>query len=204
RTTPGPPANSPAAVDSHRSRAAARCAPAPALRLSAIPPDASLSAPIWPPFGGPIKGTFLSRTKGDTISEAQQPERQFCRPPRGRGQPRCFLLRRSTSRLAPRSIFRRHPLPFRHGQANTRTSGIGDHWPHRCRNFLPVQRLPAKLNRQIPVPPLAHPHLALRRRPTPRIELEIAIRVTHHPVFAHHPLALQSENAIQLRPARRA
>src|SRR6202007_3143229 len=80
RTTPGPPANSPAAVDSHRSRAAARCAPAPALRLSAIPPDASLSAPIWPPFGGPIKGTFLSRTKGDTISEAQQPERQFVSP----------------------------------------------------------------------------------------------------------------------------
>src|SRR6266568_3600711 len=55
----------------HPPPATAGCALGPAPRLAPTPSGSSLSASIRPPFGGRIKGTFLSRTKGDIIIEVQ-------------------------------------------------------------------------------------------------------------------------------------
>src|SRR5262249_2347324 len=57
----------------HRPHAAPRSAPVTALPPSPPPACSSLSAPSCPPQEGQLKGTFLSRRKGDIITEVQQP-----------------------------------------------------------------------------------------------------------------------------------
>src|SRR5271170_7340512 len=82
---------------------------------------------------------------------------------------------------------------------------------HRCRLLLrPTEDLlPGKLASAIfdldhSVLPLTHHHLPLRRcvLPTLRLHLKQPIVVSHHPVVADDPLALQTENLPQLHRAR--
>ena len=71
-TTASPAGNSLPAIGSHLRSVVACSEPAPALPPVPTPSCSSPSASIGPPLEDPFKGTFLSRTKGDIITEVQQ------------------------------------------------------------------------------------------------------------------------------------
>jgi hypothetical protein len=71
-TIASPVGNSPPSAGSLPRSGVAYFESAQELPLCPTPSCSSPSAPIESPFGDPFKGTFLSRTKGDTITEVQQ------------------------------------------------------------------------------------------------------------------------------------
>src|SRR5437879_8695786 len=98
--------------------------------------------------------------------------------------------------------------PLRLGPRRTRPGGplrsLLENRLGRCGDLLPTQRAPSILDLDTTVPPLAHQHLAPRRRiATLRLELEKAVLVAHHPVLADRAFALQPQNLGQFRVPRR-
>src|SRR6266568_7894900 len=116
------------------------------------------------------------------------------------------LLHLAPDSLSPRMLRWRYPL--RLGPRRTRPGGplrsLLENRLGRCGDLLPTQRAPSILDLDTTVPPLAHQHLAPRRRiATLRLELEKAVLVSHHPVLADRAFALQPENLVQFRGPRR-
>src|SRR5437879_11726715 len=99
--------------------------------------------------------------------------------------------------------------PLRLGPRRTRPGGplrsLLENRLGRCGDLLPTQRAPSILDLDTTVPPLAHQHLAPRRRiATLRLELEKAALVSHHPVLADRSVALHPENLAQFRGRTRS
>ena len=132
------------------------------------------------------------------------------RPRRERHPAGDLSLDRSSSRQPPGVINRRHPLPLRPrrrlneaGSAGCHglfTSRLGGRW-----DLLPAQSVAPIFDRQPPVPPFAHHHLAFRRRviTTLGLELEEAVLIPHHPIVADRAYVLQTEDLVELGGARR-
>jgi hypothetical protein len=108
-------------------------------------------------------------------------------------------------------VARRHPLPL-HPRRLRFARGLPcrlpldlDGFPRRW-NFLPPRRPLAILDRDIPVPPFAHQHLALCGRTVAalRRQLEPSIAVSPDPVVADRALVLQTKNPVQFHRPRRA
>src|SRR4029077_4760132 len=124
-----------------------------------------------PLFVGLVRSAALRSPKGGAF------RRPRCDGPLGHS-----LLHRSASRLSPRVIRWRHPLPF----GRRRNWLIGPFDLHTglagCRNLLPPQRAAAILDGDVAVPPFAHQHFPLSWRvmATLRLELKKPVVVAHH------------------------
>src|SRR5437588_957198 len=117
----------------------------------------------------------------------------------GRNSPLSFL-HSSTSSLSPGVVRRRYPGPLPGlGHSLPPARGLRHARPGRCRDLLPLQRVPAVLDSNAAVPPFAYQHFPLRWRvvTTLRLELKKSVVVAHHPVLANRALAFQPENPVQ-------
>src|SRR5438445_6322617 len=158
----------------------------------------SLLSLAWP--GAQPCGARRAERLGRSGGPGQRRSRRDGRQLRGP------LLHLAPDSLSPRMLRWRYPL--RLGPRRTRPGGplrsLLENRLGRCGDLLPTQRAPSILDLDTTVPPLAHQHLAPRRRiATLRLVLEKAVLVAHHPVLADRAFALQPENLVQFRGPRR-